>query len=289
MKMILHISPSRQKAWRVLEHVYGQGDYSPERQSTDRVGPLHYQLEAGFPTRDPKFDAGLLMAKHHGKGKEVRHLIFSGEEMPHATPATFQFALDAVVAAAVDFAASQAPGHDYIIVPHQDRHHPHCHLALCASAGERGIDWGAAQLKNFQSLAFLRPETQQHYQLISGRGRGKRPAGVGRISYANAVNHEFHATKEHQTAVKLDYERILTAIETGELAVSRKTKSGKPLSVVLDGRIVRLSTLRKAANAPAGSTGPAQPTAPSVAAPGQGRRRSRPRPRQRANGPVRSR
>lgn len=285
MKMIVRVSPSRQKAWRMLEHIYGQGDYAPERNVTDRRGEYRYQLDAGVPTFDPHFDAGLLLTNHHGKGKEARHVIFSGEEMPHATETEYQHAIAAMVSAAVDFAAVYAPGHAYIIQSHLDRFHPHAHMVLCASDGQRCVDWKPEQLKKIQGLDFLSETTKAQYQLISGRGRGKRPAGVGRISYANAVNNEFHATKEHQTAVKLDYERILQAITDGDITVSRKTKNGKPLSVVLDGRVIRLSTLRKA-NAPAGSSGPAQPTAPSVAAPGQGRRRARARSQQRANGRV---
>lgn len=295
----------------MLEHIYGQGDYAPERAVTDRRGEVRYQLEAGVPTLDPKFDAGLLLSRHHGKGKEARHIIFSAEEMPNATEAEYQHALSGVVDAAVDFATTQAPGHDFIIVPHKDRHHPHCHAVLCASDSDRCIDWGAKDLKNFQGLSFLRPETQQHYQLISGRGRGKRPAGVGRISYANAVNHVFHATVEHETANKLDYEHILQAIADGIITVSRKTKAGKPLSVLIDGKAVRLSTLRKASgNAgsddsaadatgslgtgsfpgtahPAKITQTAQPTVAAVAPAGATQRRTRPRPQPRAARSVR--
>ena len=86
-------------------------------------------------------------------GARTRHLIFSAEEMPNATEAEYQHALDGVVAAALDFAMKEAPGHDFIIVPHKDRHHPHCHLALCASDSERCIDWGVSDLKNFQGLS----------------------------------------------------------------------------------------------------------------------------------------
>jgi hypothetical protein len=52
MKMILRISPSKQRAWRMLEHIYGQGDYAPERDITNRLGIGAFQLEAGYPLRD---------------------------------------------------------------------------------------------------------------------------------------------------------------------------------------------------------------------------------------------
>jgi hypothetical protein len=285
MKMIVRVSPSKQRAWRMLEHIYSQGDYKAERDISNRVGEVRYQLASGVPTLDPKFDANLLLSRHHGKGKEARHLIFSGEELPNATPEQYQHALNGIVAAALDFAAARAPGHDFILVPHSDRHHPHIHLILAASNSERCIDWGPNDLKKVQGLDFVSPAVQALYQLEPGRGKGKRPPGVGRVAYDHAVAHDFHETHEQKIAVKLDYERILQAITDGDITVSRKTKNGKPLSVVLDGRVIRLSTLRKA-NAPAGSTGPAQPTAPSVAAPGQSRRRARARSQQRANGRV---
>jgi len=289
MKMIVRVSPSKQRAWRMLVHIYSQGDYKAERDISNRVGEVRYQLASGVPTLDPKFDANLLLSRHHGKGKEARHLIFSGEELPNATEAEYQHALDGVVAAAVDFAMNEAPGHDFILVPHRDRHHPHCHLALCSSNSRRGIDWGPNDLKNFQGLSFLRPATQQLYQLISGRGRGKRPAGVGRISYANAVTHDFHQTNEYELANKLDYEAILKAIADGVLTVSRRTKSGKPLSVLIDNKPVRLSTLRKAAQAGTGSGpgGGEDSAAPgAVASPRPQQRRARPRPQPRAQGRV---
>lgn len=291
MKMILRISPSRQKAWRMLEHIYGQGDYAPERNLTNRLGIGAFQLEAGYPMRDAKHDAALLLAKHHNKGKEARHLIFSAEEMPNATEAEYQHAIAGVVAAAVDFAKSEAPGHDYIIQAHLDRHHPHAHMALCASAGQRCIDWGPKDLVRFQGLEFLAPATQTRYQLEPGRGKGKRPAGVGRVAYDHAVAHDFHATKEHTTAERLDYERVFQAIASGELTVSRRNKAGQPLSVLIDGKPVRLSKIRKAAQA---SPGPDSSEAPNSApgtapAPGNTQRRARPRPQRRANSRVRTR
>jgi hypothetical protein len=290
MKMILRVSPSKQKAWRMLEHVYGQGDYKAERNIANRVGEVRYQLASGFPTLDPQFDAQLLLANHHGKGKEARHLIFSAEELPNATPEQYQHALDGVVAAAVDFARVEAADHDFIIVPHCDRHHPHCHMVLCASSGQRCIDWGPDQLKKFQGLDFVTPATKALYQLIPGRGAGKRPPGVGRVAYDHAVTHDFHQTNERNLANKLDYELILKAINDGDIQVSRRTKAGKPLSVVLDGKVVRLSTLRKAslaASDPGPGGGEAAGAPRTVATARQNRRSSaRPRPQSRANGRI---
>lgn len=148
------------------------------------------------------------------------------------------------------------------------------------------FDWKPADLVRFQGLEFLTPGTREKYNLISGRGRGRRSAGVGRISYANAVNQEFHATKEHTLATQLDYEHILHAIEAGELVVSRRTKAGKPLSVILDGKVVRLSTLRKASGADT-TTPPADPG--TAQSPGIAGWRSRGRPHHRAHGLVRGR
>ena len=210
--------------------------------------------------------------------------------MPNATPAAFQFALNAVVAAAVDFAATQAPGHDYIIVPHSDRFHPHCHLALSASNSRRCIDWGPNDLKIFQGLSFLASATKALYQLEPGRGKGKRPAGVGRVAYDHAVAHDFHQTKERSLAERLDYDKILKAVAAGDIGVSRRAKNGKPLSIIIDGRRVRLSTLRKAAEAgpgpgPGGGEDSAAPCA--TAAPRPNRRRStRARPQLRPQNPV---
>lgn len=292
MKMILRISPSKQRAWRMLEHIYGQGDYKAERDIANRVGEVRFQLEAGTPTHDHHFDAGLLLARHHGKGKEAKHVIFSAEELPHATPEQYQHALNGVVAAALDFAAKHAPGHDFILVPHLDRHHPHCHMVLCASDSERCIDWGPSDLRGFQGLDFVSPENKARYQLEPGRGKGKRPAGVGRVAYDHAVAHDFHQTKERSLAERLDYDKILKAVADGDIKVARRTKNGKPLSVFLDGKAVRLSTIRKAAAAGTGS-GPGDGqnggAAQIIAAPRSTRRRAHRRSQPRANAPVRGR
>lgn len=289
MKMIVRISATKQKAWRIAEHIYGQGDYKPERNITNRLGPRAFKLNVGYPTGHPKFDAALLLAHHHGRGKEARHLIFSGEELPTATPEQYQHAIAAMVAAAEDFAAKHAPGHAYIIQSHLDRFHPHAHMIMCASNGQRCIDWGPEQLKGFQSLDFLSTTTQNKYQLEPGRGHGKRKPGVGRIAYNHAVTGELHQTKEQQLAERLDYELILAAIDAGTITVSRRTKSGKPLSVVIDGRVIRLSTIRKAAANAAIPNGDSGHAATPTATPRTERRRSRARPKQHARVLVRCR
>lgn len=109
---------------------------------------------------------------------------------------------------------------------------------------------------------------------------------MGRVAYSSAVSNQFHSTKEHALAESLDYERILHAIEAGELVVSRRSKAGKPLSILIDGKAVRLSTLRKA-----NGVNPAAPPADPGAAqsPGIAGRRSRGRSQRRTNGPVRGR
>ena len=208
--------------------------------------------------------------------------------MPGASPVIYMHALAGVIATALDFLRTEAPGHDFILQPHVDRCHPHCHVVLCASDSVKCIDWGPSDLVGFQGLGFLRAETLQKFPLVPGRGRGKRPAGVGRVAYDSAVSNSFHPTKEHSVANKLDYELILRAIEAGELQVSRRTKSGKPLSVFVDGRPVRLSTLRKTAtSAPSG--GDCGNAGGIAATAGNAQRRSRRRPKGKSNGPVLSR
>jgi hypothetical protein len=243
--VILRVSPSRQKAWRVLEHFYGEGDYKPERDITSRIVPGHYRLEAGFPTRDPHFDSRLLLARHHGTGKEVRHLIFSTREMPDASPTQYMHALAGVVAVAMDFLAKEVPNHDFILQPHIDRYHPHCHVALCASNGSKCVDWSPKDLIRFQGMEFVSAATKENFNIVAGRGRGTRKRGVGRLAYDNAVAGEHNKTQEAKTAEQFSYAKVLEGIEAGTIEVARKTKAGKPLSVILAGKRVRLSTLRK--------------------------------------------
>jgi len=245
MKMILRISATRQKAWRVLEHVYGQGDYAPERNIADRLGPKAWSLPTGYPTGDPHFDAELLLSNHHGRGKEARHVIFSAPEMPEATEEQYQNAVNAMVASAQDFAQKHAPGQSYIVQGHRDRFHPHSHLIICSSNGKKCIDWGPEQLKGFQSLDFLSEATRNKYNLEPGRGQGKRPRGVGRIAYNHAVQGDCQKTLERQTAEQFSYEKIMEGIDAGTIQVARRTKAGKPISVLLGGKKIRLSTLRK--------------------------------------------
>ena len=244
--VIMRISPGRPQAWRVLEHFYGEGDHKPERDITTRIVPGHFRLEAGFPIRDPHFDSRLLLARHHGRGKEVRHLIFSTQEMPGASNEEYMHALAGVVAVAKDFLAKVVHNHDFILQPHADRIHPHCHVALCSSDGSKCVDWKPKDLIGFQGMDFVTSATREQFNIVSGRGRGQRPVDVGRVAYDSAVKHEFHSTVERKTADALNYELILNAIQSGELEVTRRTKAGKPLSVRLDGKTVRLSTLRKA-------------------------------------------
>jgi len=279
MKMIVRISATKQKAWRIIEHVYGPGDYKPERAITNRLGPRAWNLPVGYPTGHPKFDAMLLLANHHGKGKEARHVIFSAPEMPEATPEEFAHAVSAMVASAEDFASKHAPGHAYIVQGHLDRYHPHAHLILNASNQKKCVDWGPEQLRGFQSLDFLSPTTKNKFQLEPGRGQGKRPRGVGRVSYDHAVNGDFNKTRERQTAEQLSYEKILEGINAGTIEVTRKTKAGKPLSVRLNGKTIRLSTIRKSQSKPStgddnDTTGPNQNRSHRMYQ--RGRNRSRP-------------
>jgi len=249
MKMIVRISATKQKAWRIIEHVYGPGDYKAERNITNRLGPKAWNLPTGYPTGDPKFDAMLLLADHHGKGKEARHVIFSAPEMPEATEEQYQNAVNAMVASAIDFANKHAPGHAYIVQGHLDRFHPHSHLIL-NSVHKKRVDWGPEQLRGFQSLDFLSPTTKNKYSLEPGRGQGRRPKGVGRVSYDHATAGEFNKTRERQTAEQFDYASVLKGIDAGTINVARKTKAGKPISVHLNGKTIRLSTIRKSQNKP---------------------------------------
>jgi hypothetical protein len=115
------------------------------------------------------------------------------------------------------------------------------------------VDWGPEQLKGFQSLDFLSEKTKNTFHLEPGRGQGRRPKGVGRIAYNNAVAGELHKTQERTTAEQFDYASVLKGIDAGTVEVTRKTKAGKPLSVRLNGKTIRLSTLRKSQSKP--STG----------------------------------
>ncbi len=81
--------------------------------------------------------------------------------------------------------------------------------------------------------------------MVPGRGAGKRPPGVGRVAYDHAVTGDLHKPVERRKAEQFDSDRIMEGIAQGSIEVARRNKKGEATSVLLDGKRIRLSTLRK--------------------------------------------
>lgn len=112
----------------------------------------------GVIMRDPGFERCMLalLAGPHGpkKGKAVRQAILSLESMPDATPEEYNTALNVLVEAVVKWIETFAPNCRWVAFVHQDRHHPHAHIAFENWDYKRGrrLDFTPAMCSEMQDM-----------------------------------------------------------------------------------------------------------------------------------------
>ena len=280
MFLILRFQKER-RLGRILKHNYRlQGKAAAERNYADRRLWKTARCESGCLTfSDWKYDCDLLMTNHHGKGREGRGFILSAPEMPDITEDEFETKLkgigevgaelmnlrvaekrtngkwsfrllrpdeqpDKVAGESLAFDLSELP---YSLLGHRDRFHPHTHGAFCASNGYRCIDFSPRHLIWLQSFAWVSERVRNLYQIESGRGHGRRSREVGRVSYGAATKADYGLSREMNIAQSAPiYSEIIEKIGRGEIEVARRRKDGTPISVLIAGKKIRLSTLRKA-------------------------------------------
>ena len=186
--------------------------------TTKRVGYLANKkvLLGDWLGNDVRLNAERLTEAHHGKGRMTRHVILSLEQGGDLQDSQ-------LAAVAERFAAKFAPGSAWLGAVDRDTKAVHVHLLLCNSDGERTLNFSPSVLKEMQSVSAWTNGILQD---------GRRGAVLAKLTTAQQLK-------------SMTYEQIQTAIQTGDLAVGRRTKQGLVSSVVLGGRRVRLSTAQR--------------------------------------------
>jgi len=200
------------------------------------------------------------------KGRPMRQMILSAQDMTHATPAEFHAALALLMDAAKLWIDTFAPGVRWVATAHQDRHHPHVHVIFenWDYAAERRLDLSPILLEEMQTMTWAK-----RLGLTSGKGSlGRAKAGmILEESTARLPDLDFQARVEllvwqsfkgEKTAAQAllawcgetrpvqTVDGIVAALEAGPLPPGwelRKTKSGKPLrhpTVIISGRHLRI-------------------------------------------------
>jgi len=180
----------------------------------------------GGLTGDPSRDYDSLILGHHGAGRLLRSVVIS-LDCP-TSPAMVALHSDGLARCAVAFCAKFAPGSPFVFAVHKNGGKLHCHVLPQNSTGEKCLEWGPDILKEMQGF-------QWSVEFESGRGKGLN-AVKGRTSYPGKTT----------TAAKLsgmDVEGLKSVLGSGDLAVSRRRKDGSPLSLVYDGRKIRVQTV----------------------------------------------
>lgn len=229
----------------------------------------------GVIMRDPGFERCMLalLAGPHGpkKGKAVRQAIISLESMPDATPKEYNAALGVLLQAVVKWIETFAPKCRWVAFVHQDRHHPHVHIAFenwDYKHGGRRLDLSPQLLSNMQDMKWCAGLGIESGKGSLGRvlnGENLAAAGVDLSSAKtwhervelcawNAFASRKDAAKEllewcvQKQPVK-SVDGLLDALLGEPLPpgweLKHKTKSGGDLkepSVKIDGKTLRLSS-----------------------------------------------
>jgi len=181
----------------------------------------------GGLTGDPVRDYDSLLIGHHGAGRLLRSVVIS-LDCP-TSPAMVALHSDGLARCAIAFCAKFAPGSPFLFAIHKAGGKFHCHILPQNSCnGEKCLEWGPDVLREMQGF-------QWSVEFESGRGKGLNEVS-GKTSYPG----------KSTAAAKLagmEVQELKALIGSGDLAVSRTRKDGSALSLVYEGRKMRVQTV----------------------------------------------
>ena len=156
----------------LVKHCLGEGRSVREiDDGQSRVAGVFMSGMAGQPDiSNPRaMRDNLLRLNHAGKSKEMaKHIVLSIEDT--TDPAARKAAVRVLRRMTFEFLKLYAPGCASLAFIHLDRKHPHAHLVVANSNGERSIHWTPKMLREMQSMSWLSNDLSLMVQ--SGRKRG---------------------------------------------------------------------------------------------------------------------
>lgn len=179
MKCCVYIKTARRGRGRgqtltLLKHCAGEGRSIREvDDGQSRVAGVYMSGLAGQPDiGNPRaMRDNLLRLNHGGKAKEVaKHVVLSFEDTPD--PKARRAAARLLRRMAFEFLKMYAPGCASLAFVHLDRQHPHAHLVIANSDGERALHWTPKVLREMQSMTWLSQDLSTMVQ--SGRKGNRR-------------------------------------------------------------------------------------------------------------------
>jgi len=215
-KAIVHLGRNVQRGKRLVGYIY-----------RDKAKVAIGGFLPGGVTGDPSQDYESLLMGHHGAGRLIRNVIISlncptSDEWIERHAAGLGRCAD-------EFCERFAPDRPYVWAVHRNGAKLHCHvLPQNSSNEEKCLDWGPEILKEMQDFRWS-------YEFESGRGHGKNQM-AGKTVYPGK------STLAAQLA-GLDVEGLKSALDAGDLAVTRTRKDGSPLSVSFEGKKIRVQTI----------------------------------------------
>lgn len=225
MKACIYIKKSRGRGrgqtLALLKHCAGEGRSIREvDDGQSRVTAIDaYGLVGGLDiSKMGELRDNLLRLHHGGRGKDMaKHVVLSCEDV--LDPIARRAATRLLRRLAGEFLRVYAPGCAALAFVHNDRQHPHLHMVICNSNGDKSIHWSRAQLRQMQSMEWMAKDLA--LLVTSGRRKSRR---VQRNPYPTA---------------KLTVAEELAALPPAELEMIPWVKRGNTRVFTYKGRRVR--------------------------------------------------
>ena len=179
MKACIYIKKAKRGRGRgqtlaLLKHCGGEGRSAKEiDDGQSRVAAIDAYGLAGGVDMDKMGELrdNLLRQHHGGKSKELtKHIVISCEDT--FDPAARRAAIRILRRAAMEFLKVYAPGCSALTFAHNDRLHPHIHLVISNSNGEKSLHWTPNELRQMQAMEWLAKDLQTVLQ--SGRKKSRK-------------------------------------------------------------------------------------------------------------------
>jgi hypothetical protein len=214
----------------LIKHCLGEGRSVREiDDGKSRVDAIIEQGLVGQPdSGNPReMRDNMLRLNHASKSKEqAKHVVLSFED--ETNPAARRAAARILRRMTFEFLKVYAPGCASLAFVHLDRKHPHAHLVVANSNGERSIHWTPKMLREMQSMSWLSNDLSLMVQ--SGRKRG-----------GNAVHNAY-------PLARLSLAAELAALPSAELEKISWVRRGSTRVFSYKGRRIRERTIERERN-----------------------------------------
>ena len=214
----------------LIKHCLGEG--RSDREIDDGKSRVDAVLEQGLvgqpDSGNPReMRDNLLRLNHASKSKQMaKHVVLSIEDT--TDPAARRAAARILRRMTFEFLKAYAPGCASLAFVHLDRAHPHCHLIIANSDGERAIHWTPKMIREMQSMTWLSRDLST---LVESGRKGHRRA------YHNAY-----------PLARLSLAAELAALPTAELEKISWVQRGSTRVFLYKDRRIRERTIKKERN-----------------------------------------